>query len=64
MVREGSTETNLESEKPLLAGLSATIEENSLKPGMVGWGGRIRTSVQLDDNLLKRRAIHVPLLRR
>ena len=28
---------------PLLAGLSATTEENSLKPGMVGWSERIRT---------------------
>jgi hypothetical protein len=35
---------------PLLAGLSATTEENSLKPGMVGWRGSAdRTRLQADS---------------
>src|ERR1700693_4305274 len=37
---------------PPLAGLSATKEGTSLKRGLAGWGGRIRTSVWWNQNPL------------
>jgi hypothetical protein len=40
----GATGDFQQLESPPLAGLSATREGNSLKTGLPGWGGRIRTS--------------------
>src|SRR5580698_5831267 len=47
-----SPETIGDEKNPRVAGLSATKEGNSLKRGMPGWGGRIRTSAWGNQNPL------------